>query len=396
MNHLLASGTHKGKHNHVYYLTLNVTNTAGLVHIKRLTILVDASPPETGVVLDGLEHGPDIDYQSTRNGKAHWKGFYDHESGIHHFKYAIADRCLTREEIFNETIMRDIQHATTNAEAVDFQVEVLKKYCVTVVAINNAGEPSGVGCSDGVTIDTTPPVVDSVAIAGARVKPGIGCLNGSVWYVSENRTRIQLQDTEACLKLCTNSSHTASYFNNFPINPNWNRTNQEEFSTVLCSANQPHQSDQIFIARDSINIKWHGRDDESEMHHFEIGFSTNGQTADLIGFETTNQRQYYHKVYLGFGHGSSFFIIMKATNKAFLTTTTVIGPVEIDQTAPSLTGNLDLTQSMNTFSISWTRDGLQDVETGVLTVEYSAGTDKMTIIIIIMLFSSFTRIRKTG
>ena len=45
---------HEGDHNREYFFTLNVTNHAMLSYIKHLDILVDDSPPEKGVVLEGI------------------------------------------------------------------------------------------------------------------------------------------------------------------------------------------------------------------------------------------------------------------------------------------------------------------------------------------------------
>ena len=44
---------HIGNHNRNYYFTIKVTNIAELVTTEYIVILVDESPPETGVVLEG-------------------------------------------------------------------------------------------------------------------------------------------------------------------------------------------------------------------------------------------------------------------------------------------------------------------------------------------------------
>jgi hypothetical protein len=62
---LRSKNMHEGTHNKRYFFTIKVINTAYLVAIEHIDILVDESPPEVGIVLEGPMGSPDIDY--TRN-----------------------------------------------------------------------------------------------------------------------------------------------------------------------------------------------------------------------------------------------------------------------------------------------------------------------------------------
>ena len=53
MNKLVQAGKHEGDHNRNYYFTIKVVNHALLSNIEHLDILVDDSPPETGVFFEG-------------------------------------------------------------------------------------------------------------------------------------------------------------------------------------------------------------------------------------------------------------------------------------------------------------------------------------------------------
>ena len=53
LNKLQLLGTHVGNHNRNYYFTLTATNNAGLSSTEHIDILVDDSPPERGIVLEG-------------------------------------------------------------------------------------------------------------------------------------------------------------------------------------------------------------------------------------------------------------------------------------------------------------------------------------------------------
>ena len=53
LNVLKTNNKDTGDHNRNYYFTIKVTNNANLFNIEHMDILVDDSPPETGVVLEG-------------------------------------------------------------------------------------------------------------------------------------------------------------------------------------------------------------------------------------------------------------------------------------------------------------------------------------------------------
>lgn len=59
----------------------------------------------------------------------------------------------------------------------------------SVIAFNNAMEPSNVGCSDGFLVDITPPVISNLSVRNLKTIPSTGCINNSFWYVSEDLRR---------------------------------------------------------------------------------------------------------------------------------------------------------------------------------------------------------------
>nr|KAG5704400.1 hypothetical protein BaRGS_031106 [Batillaria attramentaria] len=66
-----------------------------------MDILIDASPPTVGVVLEGLSDDDEDEMDFTRSRVVHvrWHGFLDHESGILLYRVVLADRCLTDQEM---------------------------------------------------------------------------------------------------------------------------------------------------------------------------------------------------------------------------------------------------------------------------------------------------------
>ncbi len=67
------------------------------------------------------------------------------------------------------------------------------KYHVTVVAYNRALEASDPVCSDGVTVDTTPPGVSEVEVRDSRVMEGlVKTSDNGVWFIDIHRRRSQV------------------------------------------------------------------------------------------------------------------------------------------------------------------------------------------------------------
>ena len=61
-------------------------------------ITVDVSPPQPGHVLDAELGNKDRDYQSSLLVHASWNGFFDRESGIKYYRYAVHTVCLSNSD----------------------------------------------------------------------------------------------------------------------------------------------------------------------------------------------------------------------------------------------------------------------------------------------------------
>ena len=75
-----------------------------------------------------------------------------------------------------------------------------------MVAWNSALSPSSPVCSDGLTVDTTPPVFEGVIIPGARVGAGLAYgMDERVWLIGSDRSRVLVEDdtTEQCRNRAT-------------------------------------------------------------------------------------------------------------------------------------------------------------------------------------------------
>ena len=91
-------------------------------------------------------------------------------------------------------------------------------YYVTVVAYNNALQPSKPLCSDGVTVDLTPPRFMGVAIPGGVVMPGLVVdSSGDFWLIGRDRERARV---EGYSTWCATNSVLLEDLSAFPVRRN--------------------------------------------------------------------------------------------------------------------------------------------------------------------------------
>jgi MYXO-CTERM domain-containing protein len=148
----LISGT-------IYFVTVRATNAAGLTASKTSDgVKVDASPPNQGTVVDGP--GADIDTQTSLTTlSASWSGFFDADSSITGYEWAVGTSAgATDVQGFVSVGL------ATSGSGSSFSLAGGTTYYVTVRATNGAGLTS-TASSDGVTVtvpDGTPPVAGTV------------------------------------------------------------------------------------------------------------------------------------------------------------------------------------------------------------------------------------------
>ncbi|WAR04704.1 hypothetical protein MAR_020073 [Mya arenaria] len=135
--------------NETYTFSVTVINNAGLATVKYINVLVDKTPPEVGKAYKEYRERNDT------NGKldVYWQGFNDEESGLGQYRLGVATRCLSKEELYDmslangSTVYIDVPSNETSAEI--FDTFNCTSY-VSIIAINNADEPSSVVCIDGI------------------------------------------------------------------------------------------------------------------------------------------------------------------------------------------------------------------------------------------------------
>ncbi|XP_062588035.1 uncharacterized protein LOC134249704 [Saccostrea cucullata] len=118
-------------------------------------ILIDRSPPVAGQVLDGHVIHYDLTYQSTyKEICAQWKGFFDPESGIDHFRWGVG----TFPGKDNVVTFHNISHNTRHSCS-EVVLQHNTRYYSTVIVFNAAlNSKDSNSTSDGVLVDKTPPL----------------------------------------------------------------------------------------------------------------------------------------------------------------------------------------------------------------------------------------------
>ena len=141
-----------------YYVSVVGRNRAGLsAKVCSDGTLYDDSPPVTGVVRDG-DGAEDVDYQSTTSSLAvNWDLFTDDHSGIKACYVGIGSRILT-DDFYS---FASISVGATTHTFSSLSIASGAKYFVLVRCTNGLGLNS-TNSSNGITIDTTPPIVGSV------------------------------------------------------------------------------------------------------------------------------------------------------------------------------------------------------------------------------------------
>ena len=84
-----------------------------------------------------------------------------------------------------------------------------------MVAWNSALSPSPPVCSDGLTVDLTPPTFEGVTIPGIRTEGGLARVaGGEVWLVGMDRTRRLVQGgrgNSSCTSVATEVQDLSTY-----------------------------------------------------------------------------------------------------------------------------------------------------------------------------------------
>ncbi|KAL3857349.1 hypothetical protein ACJMK2_012025 [Sinanodonta woodiana] len=363
---LVARGTHLGQHNRDYFITIAVTNNARLVTVEQLDILVDDSPPASGVIQEGSTFEPDLDYASEGNITLNWDGFIDHESGIKQYSVGIASRCLTLEELQNNATVNDskiIQIKNVVGNDAHFSIMGQGHYFSSIIAYNNAMRPSAVVCSDGFTIDSSPPLISNMVVKNAKCNELIACDKDTVYLIRDNLMKIPLKKTTECEKKCK-SVKTFPFLSSLVIG--YSDSNDTDIADDLCQRLSGFSEEWfIYLPSSNIQMEYSPTDNESQILSVEVGFASDSSQVDAPDIEdytALHVHSKYTKNHAGLDRGKPLYLILKVENKAKLQTVVAFGPIVIDETAPYNAGILGLFQDSKYVYCWWKNDTFLDPE----------------------------------
>lgn len=129
-------------------------------------VIVDDSPPSARSIFDGKIQGADTQYQSSENTLyAHWLTAHDPESGLK--EYLVAVGSGSNEDDVHGFFSVGL---TTEAKIENLTLQSGSSYYVTLEIVNKAGLRSRVS-TNGVTVDTSPPVISHVKLQRSSTSP---------------------------------------------------------------------------------------------------------------------------------------------------------------------------------------------------------------------------------
>ncbi|XP_019617771.1 PREDICTED: uncharacterized protein LOC109465072 [Branchiostoma belcheri] len=333
----------QGTHDHDYYIVITVTNNAMLQTQQRFQITVDTSPPLPGHVHDSLPAETDLDFQQDTVIQASWEGFFDRESGVMFYMYGFAEDCLTLENVteFGNTTNTTSTHAVWEATHQGL-------YHCTIIAFNSALEPSEPVCSDGVTIDVTPPVITDLSVDNLHYTPGvIRGKDGVVWLVDSSGLRHPINQPSPT---CRNVSQEVDDVNLWPAqNLLSNGTEHPGYSDNDCLTTGSFSGNGYLSRENRLSLRWTGEDPESEIYDFEVGLSStlSPDLPDILPFTSTNAHPHFTTYHPDLDEGKQFYLVLKAINRAQMSTTKVLGPFIVDVTPPVFSSVIEVTLEEN-------------------------------------------------
>ena len=289
-------------------------------------------------LLTGPEDSNDIDFTSADSFLVHWHGFIDHESGTKLYRLGLSHRCLGKDELYNFTHVPDVSvylEMPSSQQSVRVPANFTGKRHVTVIALNNAMEPSEAVCSDGITRDLSPPEIRNLTLQHGMWSESITCSETNVFLLESNMQKAKLQNTPSCQLRCQSLSKTPTIADLLPLNPETkNDTNVSEF---LCKRFQLYKNDTIvYLPNDHIYLQWDLLETGSQVNDYfvGIGHDVTEYESPSIAYMSTDTKTFFKMRHDGIGSNELFYVFIKVTNKAGLNTIYTLGPVLIDQTPP--------------------------------------------------------------
>lgn len=325
--------------------------------------------------IPGSVDDKDIDYTSEDSIMVHWYGFIDQESGINKYRIGFADRCLHRDELYNYENVSDIVELVEIAYTennVRVAVTFTGKMYVSIIAFNNALDPSDSVCSDGITRDTTPPKFYNLTVGHSSIVSSVVCFDDQPWLLNSNMSLSKLPQLSECLTRCSETESIPSYLNALPKGQHVINNSRCSFKKVLST------EDIIYLPNDYIELSWDIDASTSQIDDFFVGIGiaqSETENPQLISYMSTNRKTFFKHRHEGVSRGEIFFIFLKAVSKSGLEEVLAIGPMLIDSTPPLYKRKPDVILNDSNIIITWDEETFYDLEQTeqITRIEYTFG-----------------------
>lgn len=414
--HVTTEKALKLMHNRTYSVYLRVYNRAGglrVLHSNGVTIDT-TSPIPTDIVLGAkwrFDQKTGNYYSSSATGiNVSWGNYKEFESELWYYKWGIGtSKCGTQtQQLINIGLSTS---ANPSRNELVFQQGI--HYYITVVARNRANLVSQ-SCTPGLIFDYSPPQIGRIhiksetrhdktyfnSLKGLRItwqdftdpESDIKLFEISLKQSNKTISKTILTASKGPFEYYLNGLSSATWYFAAVKAINYAGLETEGFSKPFIIdetvpfytgrergvPKKQYQSDTT-----SVKITWKSFDDkESPIEYYEIGIGT-GQTRDnIFNFTKTGLIKEIQLTNLELLENNAYFVSVRATNAAGLSTTLYLSRIYIDKTPPfgkntSVRDGLTMYDinfiSLND-SVSANWDAIKDEESGIEKYEYCVGT----------------------
>ena len=359
-------------HDTDYFITITITNHAYLTSSLVHPFTVDTTPPLVGSVFDAPPRSPDLDYQAGMTLETWWSGFFDRETDVSFYQYIFDSSCVNASYFSHplDTGSPVIKTLTTSAS---WEAPGEGTYYITVVAYNSALQPSDTVCSDGITVDISPPLFEGVVIPGCVVRPGLAQDGeGRVWFIERNRERWLVDgDIEQCL-----NRSTVVDLSTYPI-----RLSTSSSAPIdVCLTASPFASSQPTYLTDehALNVSWFASDN-FRFREFQVGIvEAENFTNSDVGIDYFPTAGQFHFSILNpeiLSNGRSFYLSIRAIDLPSNEISINVGPVIVDISPPVIDGKLVVERDGDHVIVTWNETMFSDEEdlNPILSFKYAIG-----------------------
>eukprot|EP00058_Branchiostoma_floridae_P000533 XP_002586021.1 hypothetical protein BRAFLDRAFT_110187 [Branchiostoma floridae] len=314
---------------HAYYVSVKAYNGAGLSVIAvSWPTVVESSPPEPGVVYDGVPsaHHQDADFQTELDTlRARWEGFHDAHTAILGYDWSVGT-CPGCDDVM------EAEHVglLTDVSASHLGLVPGKKYYVTVTACN-AADLCTSASSDGVIIDNSPPapgvVYDGVDDMDCRFQASRTVL-GAHWF--------GFHDPHSGL------SHYEWRAGTTPGGDDLYGTTRLHLTELvhISQLDPPlpiNRTVYITVWRTTLSVRWEVVDPESSIERQHLSVFTHHQAGmDIEPVEIAGSLRDFRLTNLSLHDGDTYYVRVVACNGAKLCTSGQTHGVLVDSTPPTV------------------------------------------------------------